>query len=106
MKKMSNKVKVIIIAVVIAIIVFAIIIMLSIAGTNKKIEIGDEVFVVSESIGNQAWIVNGTVIEIRYQNNGFVEYSVLLPRNDVVIYGIQENVFLTHKQALKYVLSD
>ena len=103
---MSNKTKaVIILTDLFIIIAFASIIMLSIAGTDR-IEVRDEVFVVSESIGNQAWIVNGTVIEIKYQDNGFVEYSVLLPRNDVVIYGIQENAFLTYKQALKYLLNN
>jgi hypothetical protein len=102
---MSNKVKVIIIASVVAIILFVSIIISLNAGTNK-IEVGDEVYVVNESIDNQAWINNGTVIEIKYQDKEIVEYSVLLPRNDVVIYRQPENLFLTHKQALKYVLNN
>lgn len=102
---MSNKVKAIIILAVLTIILFVSIIILLNAGTNK-IEVGDEVFVVNESINNQDWIVYGTVIEIKYQDNEIVEYSVLLPRNDVVIYRQQENVFLTHKEALEYVLNN
>jgi hypothetical protein len=102
---MSNKVKAVIILAVLAIILFVSIIILLNTATNN-IEVGDEVYVVNESINNQAWIINGTVIEIKYQDNEIVEYSVLLPRNDVVIYRQQENVFSTYKQALKYVLNN
>lgn len=103
---MRNYIKVIIIVAVLFIIAsFTVLLVVSTADTNN-IEVGDEVYVVNESINNQAWIISGTVIEIKYQDNEIVEYSVLLPRNDVVIYRQQENVFLTHKQALKYVLNN
>lgn len=74
---------------------------------------GDEVFVVNESINNQAWIVKGTVIEIKYQDKKVVEYIILLPQvtnstaiYSAVFYGIQENIFLTYNQALKYLLNN
>ena len=104
---MSNRIKIIIVAAVLAIIFFASIMVVANAVIiSNRIEVGDEVFVVSESINNQAWIVNGTVIEVKYVGNVIVEYCVLLPRNSVVIYGPQESVFLTYNQALKYLLNN
>ena len=122
---MSNKIKAVIILAVLAVIVFATIIILLNAGTRKylyqafsievndevSIEVGDEVYVVNTSI-DESTIIEGTVIEIKYQDNEIVEYAVLLPQvvNSVAIYSVviysPVNIFLTHKQALKYALNN
>ena len=56
----------------------------------NRIEVGDEVYVVSTSIDNQDWIVKGTVIEVKYQDKKVVEYSILLPQvnNSTAIYSV------------------
>ena len=105
---MSNKVKVIIIAVVLAIILLTSIIISLNAGTNKKIEIGDEVYYVCYTSVNESTIIKGTVIAVTCQDNEIVKYGVLPPRviNLAAVYIYQEDAFLTYNQALKYLLNN
>ena len=90
------------------IIAFASIIMLSNYGTNKKIEIGDEVYYVCYTSVNESTIIKGTVIAVTCQDNEIVKYGVLPPRviNLAAVYIYQEDAFLTYNQALKYLLNN
>lgn len=122
MKEMRNYVKAIIIVVVLTITVFAVLLVVSnkliysdILGNKTEvgdIKIGDEVYVVNTTI-DESTIIKGTVIEVKYQDKKVVEYSILLPRvinseaiYSVVFFGLQENIFLTYNQALKYLLNN